>query len=258
MPRLNAICIFIRSGVILGCLVLGTVYTLAQTGGITGKITDSAGAVIAGAEVKAVISSSDRVATSQTFRAVSNEKGEFTIPALPFGSYEVEVKAPAFKTLKEKVIVADRQGARFDGRLAIPKVCEDAKGPNINLTEKDKAEIINQVLKTEIKHLRPLRGDLILLSTENIKAAWVIAPAGETVTALSTNEILAKARPGGFIDYCYFTEFEVRGDCVAITLLRTGATSEGEHCNLCGGGATYVFRMEAGNWKGKFFSGWIS
>jgi hypothetical protein len=49
MPRLNAIHIFIRSGVILGCLVLGAVYTLAQTGSITGKIIDDFGGVIADA-----------------------------------------------------------------------------------------------------------------------------------------------------------------------------------------------------------------
>ena len=60
MPGLNATCIFIRTGAILGCLVLGAVYTLAQTGGITGKITDGFGAVIAGAEIKAVILSSGR------------------------------------------------------------------------------------------------------------------------------------------------------------------------------------------------------
>jgi hypothetical protein len=45
---------------------------------------------------------------------------------------------------------------------------------------------------------------------------------------------------------------------VAITLLRSGVTADGEECNLCGGGATYVFRKEAGDWKGKFFNGWIS
>ena len=60
MPGLNATCVFIRTGAILSCLVLGVVSTLAQTGGITGKITDGFGAVIAGAEIKAVILSSGR------------------------------------------------------------------------------------------------------------------------------------------------------------------------------------------------------
>jgi len=257
MPRLNATHFFIRCGVVLGCLILGAVYTLAQTGGITGKITDGFGAVIAGAEIKALISSSDRAATSQDFRAISNNNGEFMIPSLPFGSYEVEVKAPGFKTLKEKVIVAASQPTRIDLQITPPKVCEDAKGPNIELAEKDKAEIINQVLKMEIQNLR-LYGEPILLSNQNIKVDWVGAPPGHTVTVLSILEIFMKARPGEFISFSYFSEFEVHGDCVAITLIQSGVTSEEGECNLCGGGATYVFHKEAGDWKGKFFSGWIS
>jgi len=257
MPSLNTTHIFIRSGVLLGCLVLGAVYTLAQTGSITGKITDITGSVIAGAVIKAVISSSDRAPASQAFNAISNDDGEFTIPSLPFGSYEVEVKAPGFKTLKEKVIVADGQPARINLQITPAKACEDAKGPNIELAEKDKAEIINQVLKMEVQ-IRQVVREPILLSTQNIKVDWVSAPPGHTITVLSTSEITSKARPGDYVDYYYFSEFEVHGDCVAITLLQIGVTSEGKHCNLCGGGSTYVFRKEAGDWKGKFFSGWIS
>jgi len=257
MPRLNATHFFIRCGVILGCLILVAVYTLAQTGSITGKITDIIGSVIAGAEIKAVISSSDRASASQAFTAISNNDGEFTIPSLPFGSYEVEVTAPGFKTLKEKVIVADSQPTRFHLRITPQKACEDAKGPNIELAEKDKAEIINQVLKMEAQ-LSQFNREPILLSTQNINAAWVSAPPGHTITVLPTSEITSKARPGDYVDYYYFSEFKVHGDCVAITLIQSGITSEGEKCNLCGGGATYVFRKEAGDWKGKFFSGWIS
>ena len=257
MPRSNAAHIIIRSGVILGSLILGAVYTLAQTGSISGKITDSVGYVVAGAEIKAVILSPDRAATSQAFRAICNNNGQFTVPSLPFGSYEVEVKAPGFKTLKEKVILAGSQPTRIDLQITRLKVCEDGKGPNIELVEKDKAEIISQVLKMEFHNLQSV-GEQILLSNQNIKVDWVSAPPGHTVTVLSILEIFMKARPGEFLSYSYFSEFKVNGDCVAITLIQSGVTSEGEKCNLCGGGATYVFRKEAGDWKGKFFSGWIS
>jgi hypothetical protein len=257
MPGLNAAHFFIRCGAILVCLVLGAVSTLAQTGSISGKITDSVGYVVVGAEIKALISSSDRAATSRAFWAISNNKGEFTIPSLPFGSYEVEVKAPGFKTLKKMVIVDGSQPIGIDLQVTPPKVCEDAKGPNIELAEKDKAEIINQVLKMEVQNLQS-DGKPILLSNQNINVDWVSAPPGHTVTVLPILEIFMKARPGEFLSYSYFSEFEIHGDCVAITLIQSGVTSEGEKCNLCGGGATYVFRKEAGDWKGKFFSGWIS
>jgi hypothetical protein len=257
MPRLSATHIFICSGVILGCLILGAVYTSAQTSGITGKITDSVGAVITGAEIKAVISSSDQSAPPQTFIAVSDNEGEFTIPALPFGFYGVEVSAPGFTTLNMRVIVDGRKLTRVDLQLTPREVCGDAKGPNIDLSETDRAEIINQVLKMEIPRWHPDE-EPILLSNENIEAAWVSAPQGRAIIVLSTREIINKARPGEHIYYCHFTKFKVHGDCVAITLIRTGVTSEGEGCGLCSSGATYVIRKEAGNWKGKFFSGWIS
>jgi len=257
MTRLNATQIFVRSVLILGSLISGAVYASAQTGGISGKITDGFGGVIVGAEIKAVISSSDEAAPRQTFRAVSNGEGEFEIPALPVGSYEVEVKAPGFTTLKEKVVVDGRQPIRVDLQLMPPKVCDDSKGPNIDLSEKDKAEIINQVLNMEIQLWQSYRGP-ILLSNQNIKAAWISAPPGQTVTVLSFREIIRKASPGKPVSYCYFSKFEVHGDCVAITLIQDDVTSEGEGCTLCGGGATYVFHKEAGDWKGKFFSGWIS
>src|SRR5262249_51853706 len=244
-------------GAILGCLVLGAVSTLAQTGSISGKITDSAGYVVAGAEINAVILSPDRAVTSQAFRAISNNNGEFTIPSLPSGSYEVEVKATGLKTLKEKVIVAASQPTRIDLQITPQKVCEDAKGPNIELVEKDKAEIINQVLKMMIKSWQVV-GEPILLSTQNIKADWVSALPGHTVTALPILEIFMRARPGKPVSYWYFSEFEVHGNCVAIELNQSDARSEGEGCNLCGRGATYVFRKEAAEWKGKCFSAWIS
>ncbi|MBO0724021.1 MAG: carboxypeptidase regulatory-like domain-containing protein, partial [Blastocatellia bacterium] len=128
MSRLNATHISIRSGLLLSSLISGAIYTSAQTGGITGKITDDFGGVIVGAEIKAVISSSDQAAPRQTFRAVSNGKGEFEIPALPVGFYEVEVKSPGFTTLKEKVVVDGRQPIRVDLQLMPPKVCDDSKG----------------------------------------------------------------------------------------------------------------------------------
>jgi len=258
MLRLNGAHIFIRSGVILGCLILEAVYTLAQTGSITGRITDSAGHVVAGAEIKPVISSPDWAATHRVFRAYSDLKGEFTIPTLPFDSYEIEVKATGFKTLKKKVVVDGSRPTRVDIQLTPPKVCEDAKGPNIELAEKDKAEIINQVLKMEIQNLQ-FNGEPILLSNENIQAAWVSAPPGQAITTISIGEIIKKARHGKLVSYWYFSEFQVHGDCVAITVFISCITSEGiKGCGSGGGGATYGFRKEAGDWKGKFFSGWIS
>jgi hypothetical protein len=87
MPGLNATHFFIRCGVILVCLILVAVYTLAQTGGISGKITDSVGYVVVGAEIKAVISPSDCAAAAQLTSSVrKREIGKASFSAAGFHS----------------------------------------------------------------------------------------------------------------------------------------------------------------------------
>src|SRR5436309_384669 len=63
-------------------------------GSITGRVTDQTGAVLPGADVT-VTNTNTRVAR----RTTTNEIGNYTVPYLPSGEYEVRVESPGLSTL---------------------------------------------------------------------------------------------------------------------------------------------------------------
>jgi hypothetical protein len=68
-------------------------FAQADTGSITGTVTDPTGAVIPGTTVTAT-----NVDNGQTLQANANAAGEYTILAVPRGSYKVTAEAAGFKT----------------------------------------------------------------------------------------------------------------------------------------------------------------
>jgi Carboxypeptidase regulatory-like domain/TonB dependent receptor len=69
----------------------------AQTfrGAINGSVTDTSGAVVAGAQVVAT-----ETATGVTHNSLSSSAGDFSFPDLPLGSYQVTVSDTGFNTVK--------------------------------------------------------------------------------------------------------------------------------------------------------------
>jgi hypothetical protein len=72
------------------------------TGGIGGTVRDPAGALVPGATVVAV-------STAQGLRrsVVSNAKGQFELPQLPIGTYNVTITAPTFRTYEDLNVQVD-------------------------------------------------------------------------------------------------------------------------------------------------------
>ncbi len=79
-------------GSILTMLLCATL-ALAQTGSIQGTVTDSAGAVVSGAEITVRNLGSNAVRT-----ATSSGTGAYSIPSLPPAAYDITVKMASFKT----------------------------------------------------------------------------------------------------------------------------------------------------------------
>src|SRR5258708_26752204 len=73
-------------------LVLAATFALAQTGSIQGTVTDSAGAVVPGAEITVKNLGSNAMRT-----ATSSGTGAYSITNLVVGQYEVTVKKASFK-----------------------------------------------------------------------------------------------------------------------------------------------------------------
>jgi hypothetical protein len=74
-------------------LLLTATFALAQTGSIQGTVTDSAGAVVQGAEIAVKNLGSNVVRT-----ATSGGTGAYSIPSLPPANYEITIKMASFKT----------------------------------------------------------------------------------------------------------------------------------------------------------------
>src|SRR3974390_1350433 len=97
---------------ILGCaLCLPAQIT---TGEITGTVTDSSGAAVAGAAVSAVCPD-----TNQTHSVSSGSAGEYRLSDLPVCVYQVSVSAQGFKTTLRNVTVTLAQVTKSDIRLEV-------------------------------------------------------------------------------------------------------------------------------------------
>ena len=88
---------------------------VAQNAELSGLITDPSSLAVPGARV--VVPSADTTAT----RAVSsNQQGEYSVPALLPGPYNITVEANGFKTVHQNgVVVEVDQRARLDFALTV-------------------------------------------------------------------------------------------------------------------------------------------
>jgi len=74
-------------------VAVSPVFAQSDRGGITGRVTDQAGAVVADAKVTVL-----NVETGETREARTNGEGNYTIPQLPAVTYTVKVEAQGFQT----------------------------------------------------------------------------------------------------------------------------------------------------------------
>src|SRR5512142_139775 len=97
----------------LCALVASAAFAQADRGTITGTVTDPSGAIIVGARVSA-----ENGETHNILETVTSSTGNFTLPQLPVGMWDVTVDAPGFKrfrSLKNTIQVA--QTVRVDAVL---------------------------------------------------------------------------------------------------------------------------------------------
>src|SRR5512135_1218997 len=94
---------FLWAAATLACLVVGVPAAFAQGGAtstLTGTVVDTSGGVVPGADI--VVKS---VTTGTVYTATSGTGGEFTIPAIPPGTYTATISLQGFKTVELKDIV---------------------------------------------------------------------------------------------------------------------------------------------------------
>ena len=89
----------------------------AQTGNgtITGVVTDPTGAVVANAPIEV-----KNTETGVVFRAVSTDTGNYTIPQVPVGKYELSATVQGFKKFsRQNLTIVGAQVLRVDVPLEI-------------------------------------------------------------------------------------------------------------------------------------------
>jgi len=119
-------------------------------GSITGRVTDSSGAGIPGAEVTAVNN-----ANNYTQTAVSNETGTYSLQNVPRGTYTLRIGLPGFKEfVKSDVVVTVNNVTREDAQLEVGEISEQVTVTAAStLLQTDTADIHVQVESKEITDL---------------------------------------------------------------------------------------------------------
>ncbi len=147
----------IQSLVILSCLLaaLGAFAQSASTATITGRVVDPSGAVVAGAKVTAT-----NVATGLVRSTNTTGTGDYSLPNLPPGTYDVKVSASGFAEGGAKGVtlnVGDQRDMNFKlpvaGSTATVEVTATAP-----LIETTKTEVSSVIDSLDIERLPTIAG----------------------------------------------------------------------------------------------------
>src|SRR5688572_19518598 len=117
-----------------------------QTGAIRGKVTDTQGGALPGVTVEA---SSNVLPVPRT--TVTEGDGEYRLPALPPGSYEVTFALPGMQTANRKANVQLAQETTADATLGISGIEETVTvTAEASLVDKDSATLASGLSNDEI------------------------------------------------------------------------------------------------------------
>ncbi len=134
------------------------------TGAISGTVSDSTGAVVAGAKVTVTSDARGTV----VFQGVTSDSGAYTAPALQAGAYSVRVEAKGFKRAEVTGIPLQvRQRARIDVALTVGDVAEtiNVVGEGLGQLEAETSSMGAVINTTQVKDLpMPNRNILNLLT----------------------------------------------------------------------------------------------
>ncbi len=138
---------------------IGTIYILTATltafaqsdrGVITGTVSDPAGAVIAGAMIEV-----KNVATGAVYQVGTSATGNYTLPQLPAGQYEMSVTSPGFKQYVQRALTVDvAQTYRVDVVLQIGSSTESVTVTDAApLLKADSGELSHNVTTNQLDNL---------------------------------------------------------------------------------------------------------
>src|SRR5437870_12268853 len=134
------------------CLVFAQTSTATAT--ILGVVKDTTGALVPGVSITV-----KHTETGQTRAAISSETGDYNVPLLPIGAYEITTAMPGFKQqVRSGINLAVGQQAVINLTLEVGAAAEQVtvteEAPLVNTTLSSTAGLINE---QQVKDL-PLNG----------------------------------------------------------------------------------------------------
>ena len=182
----------LRLAVLLATFVASSSVLPAQIGTATilGTVTDATGASVFGADVLVTHTETNRLIETK-----SSETGFFTVPGIPVGLYQVEVRMDGFKSAIRTGInlrVADRQ--QIDFQLEIGEIVESVEVVGQAPLVESSNATVGKVLENQRVKSLPLNGRsalALVVLTPNVRFSS-LGPAGFSdrgvlVSAFSVN-----------------------------------------------------------------------
>src|ERR1700757_1145114 len=126
----------------------------AITGSISGVVTDSSGAVVAGASVTAI-----NTQTGVKVSVRTDSKGFYSLPALDVGSYDLEISQTGFKTYRQTGLVIDANSAlKADATLTVGTATEKIEVRTDTVHVETESTQMGEVITSKTMTAVPLNG----------------------------------------------------------------------------------------------------
>ena len=163
-PRGSRLLPLLLAGLILMAASPSAVFAQAVTGTLLGTVTDSTGAVVAGAKVTVTNQN-----TGLTRTVKSDAIGEYTVPSMPTGTYTVLVEMDGFKaTALSNVELGVDQRARIDVKLEVGAMTESVTIEAAVAAGADPSSELGTTVKDEQIQALPLNGRNFVSLTRSV------------------------------------------------------------------------------------------
>ena len=135
-------------------LFLTPVAWAAVAGSISGTVRDPSGSVVPNADVTA-----REIDTGLTHKTHTDARGSYTLPVLPVGRYELDVKATGFETYQRKNVVLDTDAAlTLDATLEIGQLAQTVSVSDNTLHVETVSTQLGEVISGRQMTAVPLNG----------------------------------------------------------------------------------------------------
>ena len=115
MPR----CVALLVSLLMFAVASASAVAQITTADVVGRVTDSTGAVVPGAQVTLT-----NLGTNIARSAVADERGDYVVNLLPIGRYSVRVEVAGFKTFSVELTLVAGDRARVDAKMEVGQTSE--------------------------------------------------------------------------------------------------------------------------------------